>query len=165
MGQENIPNQQSDTEFPLVTVLCETNNPVIQDYPNYTIISYDDTNGWINFIKENYTNNILNCLILPPSYQFINKHVITTLMSKTPIANDNPLIIYGDYEIHHDNYDENIYLPTIRQTNSSIQFLHEIPILLYHNDKIQSETIKTNIYQIFNMILSIHIPTMLFSKI
>ena len=129
---------------------------------NYGVIFNEDGKGWLEFFKQNYTQSIVNILLLPPGYDFANADVLSTMMEQTSVATDNPLIVYGDYVVKHDEYNENIYLPTMSQGNSSAQFLQGIPILIYRNDKIQTEIFKENIYQIFNAILSIHIPQTLF---
>jgi len=168
MEQTSIPNQQTDSKLPgvntsFITVLSNTEKILKQDYNDYGVI-FNNGKGWLEFFKQNYTQAIVNILVLPPGYDFANADTLNTMMDQTSVSNDNPLVVYGDYITKHEEYNENIYLPTMSQGNSSAQFLQGIPILIYRNDMIQAAIFKENIYQIFNAILSIHIPQTLFYK-
>lgn len=172
MEQTNIPDQQANSELPrvntvintsFVTVLSNTKDVLEQDYEDYGVL-FNNQDNWLDFFKHNYTQALANVLILPPGYNFTYGNVLKTMMAHTIVANNNPLILYGDYQVQHEEYVEQIYLPSVSQTNSSIQFLQEIPLLIYRNDLIQTEVFKNNIYQIFAAILSVHIPQILFQK-
>ena len=169
MEQTNIPNQQFDPQLPntidtsFVTILSDTTDVLEQDYEQYGLI-VNNQDDWQGFFKHNYTKVLTNVLVLPPGYDFTYGNVLKTMMAHTIVANNNPLILYGDYQTQHEGYAEQIYLPSVSQTNSSLQFLQEIPLLIYRNDLIQTEIFKNNIYQTLAAILSVHIPQILFLK-
>lgn len=161
MEQTSITNQQVNPQFPNVVILSNTKDILEQDYASYDVVVPNEI-GWLEFFRQTYNNSIENCLILPPGYNFTYSNVLKTMMAHTPMANNNPLILYGDHQVKNDEYTENVYLPTMNQGNNSIQFLQGVPLLIYRNDILQTEAFKDNIYQIFNLILSIHIPQLLF---
>lgn len=169
MEQTNLPDQQVNSELSnvintsFVTVLSNTQNVLEQDYEDYGVI-FNNQDNWLDFFKHNYTKAVVNVLVLPPGYGFACDNALKTIMEHTTVANNNPLILYSDYIVQHEDYAENIYLPSVSQSNSSIQFLQEIPLLIYRNDMIQTEIFKNNIYQTLSAILSIHIPQVLFQK-